>query len=66
MTATNIFVGLLVGVFTIRLLYGMRKVRPQYRLWNTTDVPVLRIDHFSIEASCLECGKSFTEARTRL
>jgi hypothetical protein len=54
MSATSISFGLLIALFTILLLYGMRKLKLQIRRSRITkDVPLLRIDHISIQGMLL-------------
>ncbi len=54
MNATSIFFGLLIVLFTILLLYWIRRLKPQSAGFSITkDVPVLRIDNLSPKPSLL-------------
>ena len=62
MNATTIFFGLLIALFMIRLLYRMRKPKPQIAGYGTQRMcPSCGLITSRLEARCLECGKSFTE-----
>jgi hypothetical protein len=62
MNATTIFFGLLIALFTIQLLYRMRKPKPQIAAYGTQRMcPSCGLITSRLEARCLECGKSFTE-----
>ena len=62
MNATTIFFGLLIALLTIRLLYGMRKLKPQIAGYGTQRMcPSCGLITSRLKASCLECGKSLTQ-----
>ena len=62
MNATTIFFGLLIALLTIRLLYRMRKLKPQIAGYGTQRMcPSCGLITSRLKASCLECGKSFTQ-----
>ncbi len=61
MNATTIFFGVLIALLTIRLLYRMRKLKPQIAGYGTQRMcPSCGLITSRLKASCLECGKSFT------
>jgi hypothetical protein len=61
MNATTIFFGVLIALLTIRLLYRMRKMKPQIAGYGTQRMcPSCGLITSRLKASCLECGKSFT------
>jgi len=60
MNATSIFFGLLTLLFTIVLLYWMRKLKPQTAGFQLQRMcPSCGLITSRLEASCLECGKPF-------
>ena len=62
MNATTIFFGVLIALLTIRLLYRMRKLKPQIAGYGTQRMcPSCGLITSRLKASCLECGKSFTQ-----
>ena len=61
MNATSIFVGLLIVLFTIKLLYKMRKLKPQIAGYGTQRMcPSCGLITSRLKACCLECGKPLT------
>jgi len=61
MNAARIFFGLLIVLFTILLLRGMRKLRPQITGFQAQRMcPSCGLITSRLKASCLECGKPFT------
>ena len=62
MNATTIFFGLLIALLTIRVLYRMRKLKPQIAGYGTQRMcPSCGLITSRLKASCLECGKSLTQ-----
>ena len=62
MNGTTIFFGVLIALLTIRLLYRMRKLKPQIAGYGTQRMcPSCGLITSRLKASCLECGKSFTQ-----
>ena len=62
MNATSIAFGLLIVLFTILLLYGMRKLKPQIAGFQSQRMcPSCGLITSRLKASCLECGKSLTQ-----
>ena len=68
MSATSISFGLLVVLFTLLLLYRMRKLKPQIAGFGSQRMcPSCGLITSRLKAYCLECGKSLTAAsETRL
>ena len=61
MNATSIFFGLLIVLFTILLLHGMRKVKAQVAGSGSQRMcPNCGLITSRLKACCLECGKPFT------
>ena len=61
MSATSISFGLLIALFTILLLYGMRRVKPQIAGFGSQRMcPSCGLITSRLKTRCLECGKSFT------
>ena len=61
MNATSIFFGLLIVLFTILLLHGLRKVTVQLAGSGSQRMcPNCGLITSRLKASCLECGKPFT------
>ena len=60
MNATSISFGLLILLFTILLLYRMRKLKPQTEGFQLQRMcPSCGLITSRLKASCLECGKPF-------
>ena len=58
MSATSIFVGLLLVLFTILLLYRMRRLKPQIAGFGSQRMcPSCGLITSRFKARCLECGK---------
>jgi hypothetical protein len=58
MSATSVFFGLLIALFTILLLYGMCKVKPQIAEFGSQRMcPSCGLITSRFKARCLECGK---------
>jgi hypothetical protein len=58
MSATSIFVGLLIALFMILLLYRMRKLKPRIAgFGQQTICPSCGLITSRLKACCLECGK---------
>ena len=49
MSVNSVFVGLLIGLCTLLLLYWTQGEIPTCRGWITKNVPVSRIDHLSTQ-----------------
>jgi len=63
MSATSVFFGLLIALFTILLLYGMRKVKPQSAGFGSQRMcPSCGLITSRFKARCLGCGKSLPAA----
>jgi len=63
MSATSVFFGLLIALFTILLLYGMRRVKPQIAEFGSQRIcPSCSLITSRFNAHCLECGKSLPAA----
>jgi len=61
MSATSISSGLLIALFTILLLYRMRKLKPQIAGFGSQRMcPSCGLITSRLKACCLECGKSLT------
>ena len=61
MNATSIFFGLLIALFTIRLLYRMRRSKPQVAGYGTQRMcPSCGLITSRLKECWLECGKSLT------
>ena len=61
MSATSVFVGLLLVLFTILMFYRMRKLKPQIAGFGSQRMcPSCGLITSRLKASCLECGKSLT------
>jgi hypothetical protein len=59
---TAIFFGLILALYTIRLLYRMRKLEPQIAEYGTQRMcPSCGLITSRLKPTCLECGKSLTE-----
>jgi hypothetical protein len=62
MNGTSIFIGLLIVLFTILLLHGMRKAKAQVaRSGSQRMCPHCGLITSRLKARCLECGKPFTK-----
>ncbi len=58
MSATNIFLGLLIMLFTILLLRWMRRLKPQLAGFQSQRIcPSCGLITSRLKARCLECGK---------
>ena len=58
MSATNIFLGLLIALFTILLLHWMRRLKPQLAgVQSQRMCPSCGLITSRLKARCLECGK---------
>ena len=58
MSATNIFLGLLIALFTILLLRWMRRLKPQLAGFQSQRMcPSCGLITSRLKARCLECGK---------
>jgi hypothetical protein len=63
MGTTNIFIGLLVALFTILLLRRARKLKPKIAGYGTQRMcPSCGLITSRLEACCLECGMSLAAA----
>ena len=61
MNATNVFVGLLVAVFAILLLYKIRKAKGEDARYGSQRMcPSCGLITSRLKACCLECGQSLT------
>jgi hypothetical protein len=61
MSATSISFGLLIVLFTILLLHGMRKLKPRIAGYGSqTMCPSCGLITSRLEPCCLECGESLT------
>jgi hypothetical protein len=61
MSATSISFGLLIALFTILLLYRMRKLKPPIAGFGSQRMcPSCGLITSRFKACCLECGKSLT------
>jgi hypothetical protein len=59
MSATSVFFGLLIALFTILLLYRMRRLKPQIAgLGSQRVCPSCGLLTSRFKACCLECGKA--------
>ena len=57
MNATSISLGLLIVLFTILLLHGMRKLKPQITAFQSQRIcPSCGLITSRLKARCLECG----------
>jgi hypothetical protein len=62
MNTTNISIGLFIVFLTILLAHWMRKVNPQVAGTRSQRMcPSCGLITSRLKASCLECGKPFTE-----
>jgi len=58
MSATNIFLGLLIALFTILLLRWLRKLKPEITGFQSQRMcPSCGLITSRLKARCLECGK---------
>ena len=58
MSATNIFLGLLIALFTILLLHWLRRLKPQLAgVQSQRMCPSCGLITSRLKARCLECGK---------
>ena len=58
MNATSMFVGLLIVLFTILLLYKTRRLKPQIAGFGSQRMcPSCGLITSRLKARCLECGK---------
>jgi len=58
MSATSIFVGLLIALFTTLLLYRMRKLKPRIAGFGSQRIcPSCGLITSRLKTCCLECGK---------
>jgi len=58
-SASSISVGLFIALFTILLLYRMRKLKPQIAAHGSQRMcPSCGLITSRLKASCLECGES--------
>jgi predicted amidophosphoribosyltransferase len=61
MNAISISLGLLIALFTILLLYKMRKLKPQIAGYGSQMMcPSCGLITSRLRACCLECGKALT------
>jgi len=61
MSAISISFSLLIALFTILLLYRMRKLKPQIAGFGSQRMcPSCGLITSRLKACCLECGKSLT------
>jgi len=61
MSATSVFVGLLLVLFTILMFYRMRKLKPQIAGFGSQRMcPSCGLITSRSKACCLECGKPLT------
>jgi predicted amidophosphoribosyltransferase len=61
MSTTSISFGLLIVLFTMLLLYGMRKLRPQIAGFGSQRMcPSCGLITSRLKTRCLECGKPLT------
>ncbi len=64
MNATSITFGLLIVLFTILLLYGMRKLKPQIAGFQSQRMcPSCGLITSRLKARCLECGVASVSTR---
>jgi len=62
MSATSISFGLLVALFAIMMLYGMRRLKPQIAGFGSQRMcPSCGLITSRFKARCLECGKSLLQ-----
>jgi len=62
MSATSVFFGLLLVLFTMLLLSGMRKLKPQIAGFGSQRMcPSCGLITSRLKARCLECGKSLLQ-----
>jgi len=60
MSGTSISVALFIALFTILLLYGMRRLKPQMAGFRSQRMcPSCGLITSRLKTCCLECGKSF-------
>jgi predicted amidophosphoribosyltransferase len=65
MSATNIFLGLLITLFTILLLRWMRRLKPQLAGFQSQRMcPSCGLITSRLKAHCLECGKPLSVANS--
>jgi hypothetical protein len=61
MSTTSISFGLLIALFAIRLLYRMRRLKPQIAGYGSQRMcPSCGLITSRLKAFCLECGQSLT------
>ncbi len=61
MNAPSIFIGLLILLFIVLLLRGMRKAKPQVAGFGSQRMcPSCGLITSRLRSNCLECGKPFT------
>jgi hypothetical protein len=61
MNAISILFGLLITLFAVLMLYGMRKMKPKIAGYGTQRMcPSCGLITSRLRACCLECGKSLT------
>ncbi len=64
MNATSISLGLLIVLFTILLLHGMRKLKPQITEFRSQRMcPACGLITSRLKARCLECGVASVSKR---
>jgi len=62
MSATSIFVGLLLVLFAILMFHRLRKLRPQIAGFGSQRMcPSCGLITSRLKARCLECGKSLLQ-----
>jgi hypothetical protein len=62
MNATSMFVGLLIVLFTILLLYKTRRLKPLIAGFGSQRMcPACGLITSRLKARCLECGKSLLQ-----
>jgi hypothetical protein len=62
MNATSVSFGLLIVLFTILLLHGMRKLKPRIAGYGSQRMcPSCGLITSRLKPCCLECGKSLTD-----
>jgi hypothetical protein len=64
MSATSIFLGLLIVLFTIKLLHSMRKLKPQSTGFRSQRIcPSCGLITSRLNPRCLECGVASVSKR---
>ena len=64
MSATSIFLGLLIVLFTIKLLHSMRKLKPQITGFRSQRMcPSCGLITSRLNPRCLECGVASVSKR---